>query len=431
MTANRTVAVIGGGYAGMAAAVSLAASGISVSVFEAGRVPGGRARRVEHAGIALDNGLHILSGAYSETLRLIAQVNPQHAAMLLRVPLAWHMHDAFDMVAPKLPAPLHLLAALLTARGAGIGERLQMARILAALRRRHWRLDRDVSVAALLDEHAQSAFMQRVFWRPLCVAALNTPPELASAQIFLNVLRDTLNAQRDASDLLLARVDLSALFPEPAAAFVTQHGGSVHLETRVTALAVDGDGCTLTAGGRTHAFDHVVCALPPHQVGAFIADMPALAGTAALLEKFSYQPIYSVWLQYASPVTLPSPMLGFADGPLHWLFDRDALCGQRGLMGAVISAEGEHQALTQDELGALAQSEIARRLGPLPDLQWLRVIAEKRATFACTPDLQRPSHKTPLERFWLAGDYTASDYPATIESAVRSGVACAHGIAGV
>ena len=102
-----------------------------------------------------------------------------------------------------------------------------------------------------------------------------------------------------------------------------------------------------------------------------------------------------------------------------------------GLIGAVISAEGEHQALTQDALGTLAQSEIARRLGPLPDLQWLRVIAEKRATFACTPGLQRPSHKTPLERFWLAGDYTASDYPATIESAVRSGIACAHGIAGV
>jgi uncharacterized protein with NAD-binding domain and iron-sulfur cluster len=123
-------------------------------------------------------------------------------------------------------------------------------------------------------------------------------------------------------------------------------------------------------------------------------------------------------------------MLGFADGPLHWLFDRGALCGQRGLIGAVISAEGEHQSLTQDELGTLAQSEIARRLGALPALQWVRVIAEKRATFACTPGLQRPSHKTLLDNFWLAGDYTASDYPATIEAAVRSGIACADGVAG-
>ncbi|NBR27933.1 MAG: hypothetical protein EBT83_05905 [Betaproteobacteria bacterium] len=122
-------------------------------------------------------------------------------------------------------------------------------------------------------------------------------------------------------------------------------------------------------------------------------------------------------------------MLGFADGPLHWLFDRGALCGQSGLIGAVISAEGEHQSLTQDELGALAQAEIARRLGPLPDLRWTRVIAEKRATFACTPGLQRPSTVTPLKNFYLAGDYTASDYPATIESAVRSGIDCATRIA--
>ncbi|NBR29286.1 MAG: FAD-dependent oxidoreductase, partial [Betaproteobacteria bacterium] len=207
MATAPTVAVIGGGYAGMAAAVALAAQKINVTVFEAGKVPGGRARRVEHEGTALDNGLHILSGAYSETLRLIALVNPQHASLLLRVPLAWHMHGEFDLVAPRLPAPLHLLAALITARGGRLGDRLQMARMLAALRRRHWRLDRDISVEQLLAQYRQSEFMQRVFWRPLCVAALNTPPALASAQIFLNVLRDTMNAERAASDLLLARVD--------------------------------------------------------------------------------------------------------------------------------------------------------------------------------------------------------------------------------
>jgi len=424
-----SVAVIGGGYAGMAAAVSLAEQNIRVTVFEAGKIPGGRARRVEHEGAALDNGLHILSGAYSETLRLIAQVNPQHASLLLRLPLAWHMHGEFDLVAPTLPAPLHLLAALVTARGARLGDRLRMAGMLAACRRRQWRLDRDISVEQLLVQHRQSEFMQRVFWRPLCVAALNTPPALASAQIFLNVLRDTMNAERAASDLLLARVDLSALFPEPAAGFVAKHGGTVERGTRISGIAAVNHGFMLTAGDTQHAFSHVICALPPHQVGAFISGMPALANTAALLDQFRYQPIYSVWLQYASAVVLPSPMLGFADGPLHWLFDRGALCGQSGLIGAVISAEGEHQSLTQEALGALAQAEIARRLGPLPALQWLRVIAEKRATFACTPGLQRPSTATPLRNFFLAGDYTASDYPATIESAVRSGLACAGHIA--
>lgn len=424
------VAVIGGGYAGMAAAVTLAAANISVTVFEAGKHLGGRARRVEHRGTALDNGLHILSGAYTDTLRLIRTVHPAHDAVLLRLPLAWHMHHAFHLQAPRLPAPFHLLFGLLFARGAGWGERFGVARFLAALRRGGFRLDADRSVEQLLTDHRQSAFMKRVFWHPLCVAALNTPPALASAQVFINVLRDTMNARRAASDLLLARVDLSALFPEPAADWVRQHGGTVETGRRVTAIEVNSDcGFTVTAGGLTQAFTQVVCALPPHQVGAFLQGMPALSGIAAMLARFEYQPIHSVWLQYDAPVHLPFPMLGFADGPLHWVFDRETLCGQRGLVGAVISAQGSHQALSQDALGALVHAELAQRVGGLPNLQWVRVIAEKRATFACTPDLQRPPAVTPQSGFCLAGDYTAGDYPATLESAVRSGIACANHIA--
>ncbi len=413
----------------MAAAVTLAAQNIAVTVFEAGKQPGGRARRVEHRDTALDNGLHILSGAYSETLRLICEVNPQHASALLRIPLTWHMHGEFALTAPQLPAPLHLLVALLSARGAGIVERLQMVRFLAALKRQGYRLEHDISVELLLKQHAQSEFMKRVFWRPLCVAALNTPPAYASAQIFVNVLRDTMNASRAASDLLLSRVDLSALFPEPAAAYVKQHGGDIKLGQRVTAIDVSGDGFAVSAGGAEETFSHVVCALPPHQVGAFLIGISALSEIAAMLEQFRYQPIYSVWLQHSSAVVLPAAMLGFADGPLHWVFDRGALCGQSGLIGAVISAEGAHQDMSQEDLGALAQAEIKRRLGELPALQWLRVIAEKRATFACTPGLRRPPCVTPLKNFYLAGDYTASDYPATIESAVRSGITCADHIA--
>lgn len=426
---NARVAVIGGGYAGMAAAVTLAARNIAVSVFEAAKQLGGRARRVGHRDTALDNGLHILSGAYTETLRLIRQVNPHHESALLRLPLAWHIHGEFHLTAPRVPAPLHLLLALLSARGAGMAERFRMAGFLAALKQTGYRLEQDISVELLLTRHRQSDFMKRVFWRPLCVAALNTPPAFASAQIFVNVLRDTMNASRAASDLLLARVDLSALFPEPAADFVRSRGGVVELGQRVTAIDVNGDEFSIVAGGATQSFSHVICALPPHQVGAFLAGISALAEIAAMVGQFGYQPIYSVWLQYPSPVTLPETMLGFADGPLHWAFDRGALCGQRGLIGAVISAEGAHQDLSQEELGALAHAELNRRIGGLPEPQWVRVIAEKRATFACTPGLRRPPCVTPLTNFYLAGDYTASDYPATIESAVRSGIACADHIA--
>lgn len=118
-------------------------------------------------------------------------------------------------------------------------------------------------------------------------------------------------------------------------------------------------------------------------------------------------------------------MIGFADSPAQWLFDREAICGQRGLIGAVISASEDHVGEAQGALAQRVVADIAQHFGPLPPLQWQRVIAEKRATFSCTPGLVRPATVTDCPGFYLAGDYVAGDYPATIEGAVRSGVAAA------
>ncbi len=422
------VAIVGGGYAGMAAAATLAERRIPVTVFEAARQLGGRARRVDYRDVALDNGLHILIGAYTQALSLIERVNPAHPDALSRMPLEWHVHGEFHLRAARLPAPLHLLLGLARAEGLDIAEKFSAARFLASLRVGRYALARDVSVKTLLDSHAQGEKLQRVLWHPLCVAALNTPPSCASAQVFLNVLRDSLDATRTASDIVLARVDLSALFPEPAAIYVEQHGGTVLRSHRVTAIDPLGDGFEIEANNQRNRYTHVICAIAPHQVNAFLIGITALSEIAAGIEKLDYQPIYSVWLQYPAPVALPSPMLGLTNGLIHWVFDREQLCGQRGLVGAVISASGEHEDLTQDELGLRVHSELKQHLGDLPAPRWTRVIAEKRATIACTPNVKRPSQITPLKDFYLAGDYTASDYPATIESAVRSGIACAQHI---
>ena len=422
------VAVIGGGYAGMAAAVALAERRIPVTVFEAAKQLGGRARRVDYRDTALDNGLHILIGAYRETLRLMRLVNPEFQSTLLRLPLEWNIHREFHFAAARLPAPLHLLIGLLRARGIDLRERFAVVRFVHALRKNDFLMTQDISVELLLKQHEQSAKLCSVLWRPLCVAALNTPPAIASARIFLNVLRDSFDSTREASDVLLARVDLSALFPEPAARFVERNGGKVLPGRRATAIDAHDSGFTIEAGGQRDTFSHVICALPPHQVNAFLIGITALSEIAAAIEQLRYQPIHSVWLQYPESVVLPSPMLGFSDGPIHWAFDREKLCGQRGLIGTVISASGAHQELAQDELGLIVHQALKQRLGELPDPLWQRVIAEKRATFSCTPGVQRPPQVTPLKNFYLAGDYTASDYPATLESAVRSGIICARHI---
>jgi squalene-associated FAD-dependent desaturase len=416
------VAVIGGGYAGMAAAVTLAERRVPVTVFEAAKTLGGRARRVDHRELALDNGLHILIGAYRETLRLMRLVGADPERLLLRLPLTWLIHDRFTLKAAGLPAPFHLLAGLLAARGAPLGERLAAARFMLRMRRQGYNLQQDTSVASLLEEHGQGDRMTSLLWRPLCISALNTPPAAASAQVFLNILRDSLDADRASSDLLLPRVDLSRLFPDPASDYVRAHGGVVLTGQRVTGIDENAGGFTVYCADGEHVFSHVVCALPPYHAGMFLIGISALAEVAEAVERLAYQPIYSVYLSYPGGQRLPAPMLGFESALLQWAFDRGVLGGQQGVIGVVISAEGPHQDLAHDELAHLVHQELQQQLGLLPEPMWHRVIAEKRATFACTPGLKRPETRTPLRNFLLAGDYVASAYPGTLESAVRSGV---------
>ncbi len=423
------VAVIGGGYAGMAAAVALTDRSIPVTVYEAAKTLGGRARRVEVNGIALDNGLHLLIGAYRETLALIDRVHGGRAP-LVRRRLDWRIHRRFALRAAALPAPFHVALGLLTASGLNWPQRMAAIRLMRVLSRDGFRLAADTTVAALLERHRQPPVLCDVLWHPLCVAALNTPPEQASAQVFANVLREGLAAGRAASDLILASTDLSALFPEPAADYICARDGRVLTDTPVTAIETCDSGFLVRTREKTETYAQVICATPPHRTVDLLAGLPALAPVAACISRLQYQPIYSVYLQLAARLPLPAPMIGLSGGMLQWVFDREALCGQAGLVGAVISAEGPHQGLPHETLVTRAVAELAEAFGPLPKLQWSQVIAEKRATFACTPGLERPTQVTPLPGLYLAGDYTESDYPATLEAAVRSGLTCARLAAG-
>jgi squalene-associated FAD-dependent desaturase len=398
-----------------------------VTVFEAAAVLGGRARRVTVHDTALDNGLHILVGAYAETLRLVERVAPGRDHFL-RTPLDLHIHGRFRLRAPALPAPLHLAWALLTAQGLPFAAKRAAARFMRAMKACRYRLEQDCTVAALLEEHSQPVVLIEYLWAPLCVAALNTPIDRASAQVFLNVLRDSLGAGRAASDLLLARMDLGALFPEPAAEYLRARAGTVECGTAVECVTPEDRGFAVHARGSTRHFDRVICAVAPHRAAALLADLPALAGARQQIEALQYEPIHSIWLQFDGSVRLPSPMTGLAGSPAQWLFDREAICGQRGLIGAVISASVAQLGEMQHALALRICADIAAQFGPLPPLAWHRVIAERRATFSCTPALARPPQVTACPGFFLAGDYTAGDYPATLEAAVRSGLACAAAV---
>ena len=385
----------------MAAAVTLAERGVPVTVFESAAVPGGRARRISAQGHELDNGQHILVGAYTTLFGLMRRVGVASDA-LLRLPLELRYARDFAFRALWFPAPFGLLAGLFLAKGIPLSERVSAVRFMAAMRRQQFHLPRDIPVRDLLEQHGQHGKIGHYLWRPLCVSALNTPAAIASSNIFLAALRDTLSGAPEASDLLLPRVDLSRLFPEPAAKFVAKHGGEVRLRSSVQDIA-----------SLKRDFSKVIVAVGPHQLKTVLPEAAP---------EYTYQPIYTCYLQYPAAVKLPFPMLGLADGLVQWVFDRGALIGEKGRLACVISAQGDHQQLSQDELAERCHRELARALA-LPAPLWSRIIAEKRATITCSVGLERP--ETEMGGVFLAGDYTDPEYPPTLEAAVRSGVRAA------
>ncbi|WP_211474040.1 hydroxysqualene dehydroxylase HpnE [Collimonas humicola] len=434
------IAVIGAGWAGCTAAVELTLAGHQVTLYEASRQLGGRARRVDIDDIVLDNGQHILLGAYQQSLQMMREVGIDPETAMLRLPLQMNYpagSGGMSFTAPRLPAPLHLLVALWRARGLGREDKLALARFSSAARWMDWRLNDDCSVSTLLERFDQTDRLIQLMWRPLCIAALNTRPEQASAQVFLAVLRDSLGARRSASDMLLPRRDLSSLFPQQAAAFIEERGGSLESGRSVRQVRRDGRQWQLQCNDASQNFDAVVIATPP-ETAATLLDGCADAELLSTLRSFTYEPITTCYLQYAGAIRLPQPFFALVDDPANasgaaawgqFVFDRGQLDpAQAGLLAVVISASSQaiqdgHQALGN---AVAAQLAAAFKQPQLAQPLWTKVISEKRATFACTPGLARPANDSGLERLMLAGDYTASEYPATLEAAVRSGQAAAR-----
>jgi squalene-associated FAD-dependent desaturase len=250
---------------------------------------------------------------------------------------------------------------------------------------------------------------------------MNTPIEQASMRILAAVLRDSLGAARAASDLLLPRVDLSSLFPDPACDWLRAQGATIRTGCRVNAVASADGGAVRVDGER---FDAAIVACAPYHAAPLLAD----EHLSAAVKTMTFWPIYTVYLGFDRAPRLPEVMLGLRDGTAHWLFDREVLCGEAGMVAAVISAPAPDERRAGLDLVAAVLADVQRVAPHLPAPLWSRVVVDKRATFAARAGFTRPGMRLDIPSVYLAGDWIESAYPATLEGAVRSGVAAAHAL---
>ncbi|MFQ3581333.1 MAG: hydroxysqualene dehydroxylase HpnE [Chloracidobacterium sp.] len=426
--------VIGGGFAGLSAGTALAEQGARVTVLERRPRLGGRAYslRDETTGDVVDNGQHLMMGCYHETLRFLERIGSRHLIRAFDTPRVDFLapEGTASFRCPALPAPLHMLVGLLRLEGLSLSDKLGVWRIGWALQR--WKRDyrtrlAKLTVAEWLAQCGQSARMRERFWDPLVIATLNEPPERAAAVLLMRVLYQGFGGQLADSNLVVSTVGLSELYTEPARRFIEAHGGTVRLQTAVKAVRVDGGRFqdVVLADGETLAADACISSAPYHDVAKYAAD---LAPTATRLAS---SPIVSVNLWFDRPL-FDAPFVGLLGTTMQWAFDKRAFTTPNsGLhhLALIVSAAHEACQLSSKALINLALQDLRRVTSKVnsAQLKHARVIKEQHATFSATPTAEplRPAHETAVKGFYLAGDWTDTALPATIESAVVSGHACA------
>lgn len=430
-------AVIGGGFAGIAAAVALAKAGKRVQLIEARGRLGGRATTLTDrvTGEPVDNGQHVMFGCYRETLALLDEIGQRAAVFVqpaLHVPFVGPDGTRRDLRCANLPAPLNLAAGLMRWTALDMRDRFRAARLFVALVRGAEPRE-DETVTAWLVRLGQTRRLRGWLWDPLAIAALNESPEIAAARMFAPVLRELFGGGRQAASLVLPRVPLSDLYAEPARRYLEARGGDVHLG-RPARITRDADGFVVRAGDVRWRASAVIAAVPWHSIAtifdeAMPPELDAIARAAAAMRPV---PIVTVNLWYDRAVLEQEgpPLCGFVGRTAQWVFDRRAIAGESSSHVSVITSAASGlseradgtiiELITRDlrEALPLARAAVVTRA---------TVIREKQATFSVRPGSPaRPQEQTPLARFYLAGDWLRTGLPGTIEGAVRSGNRAAY-----
>ncbi len=434
--APKKVVVLGAGYAGLAAASELILRGHDVTLIEGRALLGGRAHSFTEmkTGQVLDNGQHILMGCYSETLGLLRQLGVEDRLFSpTRLDVPYFSEKGRSSLTARLPAPLHLLSALLGFGELSAGDKWAATNLALRLRV-GGEPGENESVAAWLARWKQTPNIIRAVWEPLCIAALNEPVATASARLFATVIRRSFLGGAKDSTILLSRAGLSELFAPEVRRLLEMCRSEVRLQNPVESLRFKGTTLEEIELGHGEVVrpQAVISALPWHVLRGLL---PAESKLAAACRQIGDAPIVSLHLWLDRPI-LNEPFVGFLDSPVHWVFDRDRIHGpdvEHGhVVTAVVSGARDLVDLSSAALEELTLREMRRFLPEARAAQVLHrmVYKARSATFAATPEAEplRPGATTEWSNLWLAGDWTATGLPATIEGAVLSGRRAARAV---
>jgi squalene-associated FAD-dependent desaturase len=443
------VVVIGAGFAGLSAASKLAEGGARVLVLEARGQLGGRATAFadRESGELVDNGQHVLFGCYRETFRFLARIGAEENVRrqpALAVPFIDVLGRRFELRCPPLPAPLHLLAAILDWDAMPWPERLSALRLAGPLRRARRELKKDgrvtvsppgSTVSEWLRDHGQGPRLSSWLWEPLAIAALNQPPEVASAAAFVRVLAEMFGPDPSAAALVLPSRPLHLMYAEPARHYIEGRGGAVrtHALSRVVTSGSHVSGVEVR--GEAISCARVVCAVPWFGLSSIFAGTPpeALRETLADADAMNSMPIVTVNLWYDRQV-MEDAFVGLPGRAMQWVFDKRVAFGREASHLSLVASGAEALArLDTEALIARAASEVSEALPGVRVAALLRgtVVREKRATFSLAPGQPpRPQTSTAVRGLVLAGDWINTGLPGTIESAVMSGHMAADAVKG-